>query len=155
MLATAGDLVFHGDMNRRFRAFDAATGKKLWESVLGGNVSVSTITYAVNGKQYVAVMTGNNPKVPELNAEVPEIQNPTRLQFSLCLCTPVNQAFSPAINGPTMRLTFLLILTALSAVAQKDADWPTYNRDLASSRFSPADADQSGERRQAVASLVI
>ena len=74
MLATAGDLVFHGDMNRRFRAFDATTGKKLWESVLGGNVSVSTMTYAVNGKQYVAVMTGNNPKVPELNAEVPEIK---------------------------------------------------------------------------------
>ena len=74
MLATAGDLVFHGDMNRRFRAFDADTGKMLWESILGGNISVSTITYAVNGKQYVAVMTGNNLKVPELNAEVPEIK---------------------------------------------------------------------------------
>jgi hypothetical protein len=35
---------------------------------------VSTITYAVDGKQYVAVMTGNNPKVPELNGEVPEIK---------------------------------------------------------------------------------
>jgi hypothetical protein len=35
---------------------------------------VSTMTYAVNGKQYVAVMTGNNPKVPELNGEVPEIK---------------------------------------------------------------------------------
>ena len=38
MLATAGNLVFHGDMNRRFRAFDAETGKKLWEAILGGNV---------------------------------------------------------------------------------------------------------------------
>lgn len=74
MLATAGDLVFHGDMNRRFRAFDAATGRKLWESIVGGNVSVSTISYAVNGKQYIAVMTGNNPKVPELNGEFPEIK---------------------------------------------------------------------------------
>jgi len=46
MLATAGALVFHGDMSRRFRAFDAETGTKLWETVLGGNVSVSTITYA-------------------------------------------------------------------------------------------------------------
>jgi PQQ-dependent dehydrogenase (methanol/ethanol family) len=74
MLATAGDLIFHGDMNRRFRAFDAGTGKQLWESILGGNISVSTITYAVNGKQYIAVMTGNNLKVPELLAEVPEIK---------------------------------------------------------------------------------
>jgi alcohol dehydrogenase (cytochrome c) len=74
MLATAGGLVFNGDMNRRFRAYDDTTGKQLWESVLGGNVSVSTITYAVNGKQYVAVMTGNNPKVPELLGEFPEIK---------------------------------------------------------------------------------
>lgn len=74
LLTTAGDLVFHGDMNRRFRAFDASTGRKLWETVLGGNVSVSTISYGVNGKQYIAVMTGNNPKVPELNGEFPEIK---------------------------------------------------------------------------------
>jgi PQQ-dependent dehydrogenase (methanol/ethanol family) len=74
VLATAGDLIFNGDMNRRFKAFDAVTGKKLWETVLGGNISVSTITYAVKGKQYVAVMTGNNPKVPELLGEFPEIK---------------------------------------------------------------------------------
>jgi alcohol dehydrogenase (cytochrome c) len=77
MLATAGDLVFHGDMSRRFRAFDAASGKQLWETILGGNISVSTITYAVNGKQYVAVMTGDNLKVPELSKEVPELRSPT------------------------------------------------------------------------------
>ncbi|MBZ5674806.1 MAG: PQQ-binding-like beta-propeller repeat protein [Acidobacteriia bacterium] len=76
MLATAGDLVFHGDMNRRFRAFDAETGKQLWESILGGNISVSTISYAVNGKQYICVMTGDNLKVPELAAEVPEMKTP-------------------------------------------------------------------------------
>ncbi len=63
-------------MSRRFRAFDANTGKKLWETILGGNISVSTITYAVNGKQYVAVMTGDNAKVPELAAEVPELKTP-------------------------------------------------------------------------------
>lgn len=71
MLATAGGLVFNGDMSRRFRAFDDATGKKLWEAILGGNVSVSTITYAAKGRQYVAVMVGNNPKVPELSGEFP------------------------------------------------------------------------------------
>ena len=76
MLATAGDLVFHGDMSRRFRAFDAATGKILWESILGGNISVSTIAYQANGKEYVCVMTGDNLKVPELSAEVPELKTP-------------------------------------------------------------------------------
>ena len=76
MLATAGDLVFHGDMSARFRAFDAANGKMLWETILGGNPSVSTITYQANGKQYVCIMTGDNLKVPELAAEVPEIKTP-------------------------------------------------------------------------------
>ena len=50
--------------------------KQLWESILGGNISVSTVTYAVNGKQYVAVMTGDNPKVPELSGEFPEMKTP-------------------------------------------------------------------------------
>jgi alcohol dehydrogenase (cytochrome c) len=59
VVATAGGVVFNGDLNRRFRAYDAENGKVLWETVLGGSISVSTITYGVNGKQYVAVMTGD------------------------------------------------------------------------------------------------
>ncbi len=57
-LVTAGDLFFWGDLNRRFRAFDPDTGKILWETIVGGSIISSTITYAVNGKQYVLVMTG-------------------------------------------------------------------------------------------------
>jgi len=59
VLATAGDLIFWGDVDRRFRALDAADGKILWETIVGGVVQMSTVTYAVNGKQYVAVMTGS------------------------------------------------------------------------------------------------
>jgi len=69
LLATAGGLIFHGDINRRFRAFDSVTGKQLWESILGGPISVSTITYAVNGKQYVAVITGDNLAEPVLSRQ--------------------------------------------------------------------------------------
>jgi outer membrane protein assembly factor BamB len=58
VLTTAGDLVFWGDLNQKFRAFDAESGKTLWETTLGGPIQNSTITYAVNGKQYVAVLTG-------------------------------------------------------------------------------------------------
>lgn len=57
-LATAGDLVFWGDLNRRFRALDAETGKVLWEIPLGGMIMASTISYAVEGRQYVMVFTG-------------------------------------------------------------------------------------------------
>jgi alcohol dehydrogenase (cytochrome c) len=57
-LVTAGDLVFWGDLARNFRAIDADNGKVLWQSVLPGSIQNSTITYAVNGKQYIAVLTG-------------------------------------------------------------------------------------------------
>ena len=59
MLATAGGLLFWGDLNRRFRALDADSGETLWETILGGIIQMSTITYSVNGTQYVAVLTGD------------------------------------------------------------------------------------------------
>ena len=58
-LVTAGDLLFWGDLERRFNAFDSDTGEILWRTVVGGIVQTSTITYAVDGRQYIAVMTGN------------------------------------------------------------------------------------------------
>jgi alcohol dehydrogenase (cytochrome c) len=70
MLATAGNLVFHGDLNRRFRAYDATTGKQLWQTILPGPVEVSTITYAAKGRQYVLVMTGDGQLAGQLAAEV-------------------------------------------------------------------------------------
>ena len=69
ILATAGGLIFHGDINRHFSAYDAATGKQLWDSILGGPISVSTITYAVNGRQYVSVITGDNLAEPVLSRQ--------------------------------------------------------------------------------------
>ena len=62
-LVTAGDLVFWGDQNRRLRAFDADDGRILWEAVVGGMIMGSTISYAVNGKQYVMVFTGEGQSV--------------------------------------------------------------------------------------------
>jgi len=62
-LTTGGDLVFFGDLNRRLRALDVADGKVLWEAVVGGMIINSTITYAVNGKQYVMVFTGEGQSV--------------------------------------------------------------------------------------------
>ena len=62
-LVTGGDLVFWGDANRRVRAFDGDSGKVLWEPVVGGIVMTGTITYAVDGKQYVAILTGDGQSV--------------------------------------------------------------------------------------------
>jgi alcohol dehydrogenase (cytochrome c) len=51
-------LIFWGDLNQKCRAFDAETGTVRWEQTLGGTIQNSMITYAVNGKQYLAVLTG-------------------------------------------------------------------------------------------------
>ena len=58
LVATGGGLVFGGDANGRFRAFDDETGEVLWEINLGSPVTGFPITYAVGGRQYVAVSTG-------------------------------------------------------------------------------------------------
>jgi alcohol dehydrogenase (cytochrome c) len=60
LVTTGGGLVFGGDDNGRFRAFDDKTGKVLWETNLGSPVSGFPITFAVDGKQYVAVSTGTS-----------------------------------------------------------------------------------------------
>jgi|TARA_B100000959_G_scaffold118107_1_gene124104 alcohol dehydrogenase (cytochrome c) len=58
LAATGGGLIFGGDSNGRFRAFDHETGEVLWEVNLGSSVSGYPITYSVDGVQYVAVNTG-------------------------------------------------------------------------------------------------
>ena len=55
VLATASNLLFTGEMNGSFDAFDAVTGKKLWSQNLGVGVCTPPITYRVKGVQYVAV----------------------------------------------------------------------------------------------------
>ncbi|CAB3770920.1 pyrroloquinoline quinone-dependent dehydrogenase [Paraburkholderia solisilvae] len=63
VLATAGGLVFNGEGNGLFRAFDASTGKKLWEFQCGAGVNAPAVSYSVNGKQYVAVAAGGNTQL--------------------------------------------------------------------------------------------
>jgi alcohol dehydrogenase (cytochrome c) len=59
-LATAGNLVFMGEGDGYFDAFDATSGAKLWRFNLGAGVNAPPITYSVDGVQYVAVAAGGN-----------------------------------------------------------------------------------------------
>ena len=63
VLTTAGNLVFNGEANGLFRAFDASNGKKLWEYQTGAGVNAPAVSYSVNGKQYVAVAAGGNNQI--------------------------------------------------------------------------------------------
>ena len=59
VLSTAGGVVFTGDAEGNFIALDAGSGKALWHFQCGASVYSSPMTYAVNGKQYVAVAAGS------------------------------------------------------------------------------------------------
>ncbi len=59
-VVTAGGLLFIGasDFDKKFRAFDKATGKLLWETTLPFAGNATPATYAVNGRQYVVIAAG-------------------------------------------------------------------------------------------------
>jgi quinohemoprotein ethanol dehydrogenase len=64
VLSTAGNLVFQGTADGRFIAYDAATGQRLWSFAAQAGVMAGPISYAVRGKQYVAVVAGYGGAVP-------------------------------------------------------------------------------------------
>ncbi len=59
-MTTAGGLVFFGDDAQSFEAVDAQAGKPLWHFNMGQDISASPMTYAVDGKQYVAIAAGSD-----------------------------------------------------------------------------------------------
>jgi alcohol dehydrogenase (cytochrome c) len=56
---TAGGVTFTGDMGGNFLVFESATGKLLLKTATGGALAGGVITYALGGKQYVAITSGN------------------------------------------------------------------------------------------------
>jgi alcohol dehydrogenase (cytochrome c) len=78
-ISTAGGVVFAGDLDRHFRAYDVRTGEVLWDTRLGTSVQGHPISFAIDGKQYIAVtaaLGGTSPRqVPRVVA--PEITYPS------------------------------------------------------------------------------
>ena len=60
VLATAGGIVFTGEGNGNFSAFDALTGARLWQFNCGAGVNAPPISYMLGGKQFVAVAAGGS-----------------------------------------------------------------------------------------------
>ncbi len=76
-LTTGGDLVFLGDLVRRFRAHDAETGDVLWETILNGPVGGRPMTYRVGGRQYLAIGSGGLSMDIYFLPLTPELSTPT------------------------------------------------------------------------------
>ena len=75
LMATGGGLIFGGDRSGRFRALNDETGEVLWEINLGSPVLGYPITYAVNGRQYVATSVGAGPGAARGGGGGPAIAN--------------------------------------------------------------------------------
>jgi alcohol dehydrogenase (cytochrome c) len=77
ILATGGGLLFTGAMDRQFIAYDQDTGEEVWSTGLTGVPNASPITYEVDGRQYVALVTGmGNPLASGLPGFTPELPLP-------------------------------------------------------------------------------
>jgi alcohol dehydrogenase (cytochrome c) len=63
ILATAGGLVFTGEANGQFKAYDAETGSILWKFQAGAGVNAPPSSYSVDGKQYLVVGAGGNTQI--------------------------------------------------------------------------------------------
>ena len=76
-LTTAGGLVFAGDADRYYRAFDVRTGEVLWETRLGAAAHGYPITYEAGGRQFLAVPAALGGAFRSLTAQLtPEIFQP-------------------------------------------------------------------------------
>lgn len=71
VLTTAGGLVVVGDLNRRLHILDQETGKVLYNTVLAGPITGYPISYAVEGRQYIAVTGGGGTELEKLNELMP------------------------------------------------------------------------------------
>lgn len=70
LATTGGGLVFGGDANGRFRAFDQTSGEVLWEINVGSPVTGFPISFAVDGRQYVVASTGTSSNFGSLHPEL-------------------------------------------------------------------------------------
>ena len=63
ILATAGGLVFTGEGNGNFDAYDSSNGSRLWTFHAGAGVNAPPASYTVDGKQYIVVGAGGNAQL--------------------------------------------------------------------------------------------
>ena len=74
VLATAGNLVFNGQMDGNFAAYDGKTLQELWSFNTGAAFRAPPITFAINGKQYIAVLAGARQNPTEI-VDYPELKH--------------------------------------------------------------------------------
>src|SRR6202044_3413828 len=104
ILLTAGNLVIFGDVGQHVHALDQESGKVLWDETLPGPIANSTITYAVNGRQYLAVFTGDGQLTAGVVAYNKELKSARRVNTIQVFALPEDVAkqspLLPAASAP-------------------------------------------------------
>ncbi len=91
-IATGGDLVFEGQIDHKFNAYDAMSGRRLWSFDARAPVVAPPITFQVNGVQYVTVLTGLSG--------AGGIFNKSNQRFAIDYRTMPRRVLTFALNGP-------------------------------------------------------
>jgi PQQ-dependent dehydrogenase (methanol/ethanol family) len=69
-LSTAGGVVFYGNQHGQFKAVDAENGKVLWTFKAGSGINQGAVTYMIDGKQYIAAVSGRLVGPPSFFGEI-------------------------------------------------------------------------------------
>ncbi len=101
-IATGGDLVFQGQVDHRFNAYSAQTGRRLWSFDARAPVIAPPITFQVNGVQYVSVLTGYGITLGLFSrttqAYVPDYRNMARRVLTFAVGGAQTLPASPTID---------------------------------------------------------
>ena len=73
-LTTGGGLVFTGFTDGTFFAYDDTTLQPLWKINVGSGFNAPPMTFEVNGKQYIAIMSGLSPIAKGKHERIPELK---------------------------------------------------------------------------------
>jgi quinohemoprotein ethanol dehydrogenase len=101
-MTTAGNLVFQGQMDGKFKAYAADSGKPLWSFYAANGVLAPPITYSVGGRQYVSVLTGVNGQPSIFGSPVAQFGWQARVHAKRLLTFSIDgKAKLPASAPPT------------------------------------------------------
>lgn len=121
-LATAGDLVFQGDIDGKLTAYDATDGKPLWSFDTGVSILAPPISYRVKGEQYIAVLAGYGTAAALVGRVVPDLPRANGRLFVFKLGgTAPKPSTAPDVAAP-------IDVTGLTSAGNADAGAAEYAR---------------------------
>ncbi len=148
LFTTGGGLLFGGDLAGRFRALDQRSGKVLWEINLGSQVTGFPMTYAVNGRQYIAVSTGKSLGTSMYLTLTPEIR-PSESYNVFVFALPDRLSPAPAVRTPGRAVPPAAASARVTAAATTRCQHPqpgnTARSNTVESTYTAAQSD-SGRR---------